>query len=432
MFDMKAMRVRAAGVAFCMALGFIATAAPTDQTEPLSAWVKPVETSVVLGEGDSRVKAREVAIDQLKRIASASAGSVVESITTVKDDKLTEQMRMISVSLVKLDQIKELVAVEAGAVVLKVSARASIDQSELARLTRELRQDTEKAKAIAKLQKDNEALREELRKVSEQLQQRKAPSTVDELGQRQTRILTALATNEGQVRQVFEKGALLAMADADAKRFEDTKAVILQDALMPLVDTPLRAEVVSVVREAGAYKVGLRVGWSAAPIDRAQKFLSKYLQGGGFYLAERDREAYFSHRDNAEGRSPNDLQPRLYDFVARHKVVAVFKVGSKSVELPIMATYQHDTFTRCRQKPASSGDLGVICLFKLLPSSSEILGTEENGYRYSVNPLTIALPESEAAGAVSVLGAVKLIGPAGVIRQTDFSAPLQGGKVSER
>lgn len=424
---MKALKVRSAGVVLSMALGLLSARVHCEQADQLSAWVKPVETSVVLGEGDSRVKAREIALDQLKRIAAASAGSVVESVTTLKDDKLSEQLRMISISLVKIDQVKESLVVENGSAVLKVSARASIDQSELARLTKELRQDTEKAKAIAKLQKDNEALREQLRTVSEQLQQRKAPSAVDELGQRQTRLLTALATNEGQIRQVFEKGALLAMADADAKRLEDAKAIILQDALMPLVDTTVRAEVASVVRDGSAYKVGLRVGWSA-PIDRAQKLLSKYLQGGTYYMGERDREVSFTRRDNTEGRSPNDMQPRLYDFVSKYKVLAVFKVGSKSVELPIMATYRHDTFTKCRQRPTPGSDQGVVCMFKQGITDSEILGTAEDGYRNSVNPLTIALSESEAAGAVTVLASVKLVGPAGVVRQTEFVSPLQGSK----
>jgi len=387
-------------------------------------WVQSFDTKVVMGDGDSRIKARELALDQIKRLAGASAGSVVESVAVLKDERLTEQLRMVSVTLVKLDQVKESLAVENGAVLLNVSARATIDSSELERLATELRQDSGKAKALTQLQRENASLREDLKRVSAQLQQRGTLSAADELGQRQTRILTAIATNEGRIRQVFERGALLAMADKDAVEQQAVRTELTEQVLNPLMGMPVHAQVKSVVRSGKTYNLALEVGWEPN-LAKMRQVLRKYLKPSSYWeeaSPQKVKQLHFSSWDNVDNRPATDMAPRVFAYLASYKVYAIISVAGRQIELPVMGAYNHSSFSSC-ETSANNSTSSTICFFKQGWQEPDILGTGERS-THLVNPLTITLSEAQAAGSVTVLTAMKMVGPTGVVRQTDFVAPL--------
>lgn len=387
-------------------------------------WVQSFETKVVMGDGDSRIKARELALDQIKRLAGASAGSVVESVAVLKDERLTEQLRMVSVTLVKLDQVKESLSVENGAVLLNVSARATIDSSELERLATELRQDSGKAKALTQLQRENAGLREDLKRVSAQLQQRGTLNTADELGQRQTRILTAIATNEGRIRQVFERGALLAMADKDAVEQQAVRTELTEQVLNPLMGMQVHAQVKSVVRSGKTYSLALEVGWEPN-LAKVRQVLSKYLKPSSYWedaSPQKVKQLHFSSWNNVDNRPATYMAPRVFAYLASYKVYAIISVAGRQIELPVMGAYNHSSFSSC-ETSANNSTSSAICFFKQGWQEPDILGTGARSTRL-VNPLTITLSEAQAAGPMAVLTAMKMVGPTGVVRQTDFVAPL--------
>lgn len=411
-------------VAALLASAAMAVTSMRAWAQSLTPWVQSFDTKVVMGDGDSRIKARELALDQIKRMAGASAGSVVESVAVLKDERLTEQLRMVSVTLVKLDQVKESLAVENGAVMLSVSARATIDSSELERLATELRQDSGKAKALTQLQRENASLREELKRVSTQLQQRGTLNAADELGQRQTRILTAIATNEGRIRQVFERGALLTMADKDAAEQQAVRTELTEQVLNPLMGMPVHAQVKSVVRSGKTYSLALEVGWEPN-LAKMRQVLRKYLKPSSYWeeaSPQKTKQLYFSSWDNVDNRPPTDMAPRVFAYLASHKVYAIISVAGRQIELPVMGAYIHSSFSSC-ETSANNNASSAICFFKQGWQEPDILGTGERSM-HLVNPLTITLSEAQAAGSVTVLTAMKMVGPTGVIRQTDFVAPL--------
>lgn len=411
-------------VAALLASAVMAVTSMCAWAQSSTPWVQSFDTKVVMGDGDSRIKARELALDQIKRMAGASAGSVVESVAVLKDERLTEQLRMVSVTLVKLDQVKESLAVENGAVLLNVSARATIDSSELERLATELRQDSGKAKALTQLQRENASLREELKRVSTQLQQRGTLNAADELGQRQTRILTAIATNEGRIRQVFERGALLAMADKDAAEQQAVRTELTEQVLNTLMGMPVHAQVKSVVRSGKTYSLALEVGWDPN-LAKMRQVLRKYLKPSSYWeeaSPQKTKQLYFSSWDNVDNRPATDVAPRVFAYLASYKVYAIISVAGRQIELPVMGTYNHSSFSSC-ETSANNSASSAICFFKQGWQEPDILGTGERS-RHLVNPLTIPLSEAQAAGSVTVLTAMKMVGPTGVVRQTDFVAPL--------
>lgn len=127
-------------------------------------WSKDFEVEVVLGESDSRSRARQVALDKIRRLASASVGSLVENIAALKDDQYSEQVRMLSVSIVQLTGIRENVRVdEQGQVFLRVGALASIERAEIDRLISTWSREQAKTEAILRLQDQNRALQAALK-----------------------------------------------------------------------------------------------------------------------------------------------------------------------------------------------------------------------------------------------------------------------------
>jgi hypothetical protein len=404
--------------------------------QSVSTFSQPFEAKVVLGEGDSRAKARELAIDQIKRIAGAAAGSVVESVTALNDNKLTEQIRLISVSLVKLDSIKESLIVEGGNAALKVSATATIDKSELDRLAKELRQDSEKAKAIAKLQADNQALRQELAKVTTDLQKRSSLPSADDLGQRQTKILAALASNEGKVLKVFEKGALLALANRDAEAFDSVTSDLENQVFRPMLQTKITAEVGSVVKTSDRYTVAVKLGWNM-PIETYVGVLKKYMRepansGSSSWDPYANKPvkpvyAEFTRWTVAQNVAPTEIGPRTWNYLVARKVIAVIKAGGVTKEFQLFGSDSGDNFSpRCtnpitlnetwRPEPAS------ICLVSNPPGSATLKGARVD--RDKVNPVSFILTQAQASDSFSVDYSIRIVGPKGVEMESPFVSAL--------
>lgn len=403
--------------------------------QPSPTFSQVLETKVVLGEGDSRAKAREMAIDQIKRLAGAAAGSVVESVTTLNDNRLTEQIRLISVSLVKLDSIKESLIVEGGNAALKVSATATIDKSELDRLAKELRQDSDKAKAIAKLQSDNQALRQELAKVVTELQKKTSLPSSDDLAQRQTKLLAALASNEGKVLKVFEKGALLALANKDADAFDSVTSDLENQVFRPMLQTKITAEVGSVVKTSDRYTVAVKLGWNM-PVETYVGVLKKYMRepanpGSRWdsYANKPPKPVYaeFTRWTVAQNVAPTEIGPRTWNYLVARKVIAVIKAGGATKEFQLFGSDSGDSFSPRCTNPIALNDTwrlepSSLCLVSNPPGSTNLKGTRIE--RDTLNPVSFILTQAQASDVFNVEYSIKVVGPKGVEMESPFVSAL--------
>lgn len=67
-----------------------------------SQWSRNFEVSYPLGAGETMVTARQVAREQIKQKAIDAAGTYIQTTAELKDNTLTEQIKMVSGAIVKL------------------------------------------------------------------------------------------------------------------------------------------------------------------------------------------------------------------------------------------------------------------------------------------------------------------------------------------
>lgn len=363
-------------------------------------WSSNFETRITMGDGDSKVRVREIALDDLRRQAAAAVGSVVESVSVLKGDKLAEQTKMVTVALVQLDRIKEAVAVDqAGVVSLVVSARATVDATELERRATALRDDGDKASAVARLQVENQSLRHELDQVRAQIT--KPGLSSEALTDQQNRLIGAIKNNERQVSQVFDAGVLLAMADKEEQRVQRIFDVIDRTVLGPILSSQATAKVVSTSRSGNNLNVGVTVGWDL-DLAKIRSALSPYVrvrsggEGGANYLA-------ITTPDNAEGKEPNDLSRRVLAYLSKNQLNLVVSLAGSSLSVPVMEAIVPDFFRddRCGFPTKVGGDVSAdVCIYRISTASKAIIGFGDVSKR--VNPITLTIPVASASGPVSV------------------------------
>ena len=225
-------------------------------------WSKTFDVEYVLGDGDNRVSARQAALEQIKVKASNDAGTYVQGTSTLQaNGNLTEEIKMVSASLVKITSSNESLSVNsAGQAVLKMNATATLDESELRRRIDAMQQDKEKARQIKVLETENKSLRRDYDQIRIALSKKSNQTSTAELLARQDSTLQRIEENGRTISQVFERGTLLQLALHNTDAFENAKRDIDDNFYAPLLQIPIYAEVESVEQSGKAYVALVRVG----------------------------------------------------------------------------------------------------------------------------------------------------------------------------
>ncbi|MEE9912736.1 MAG: tetratricopeptide repeat protein [Deltaproteobacteria bacterium] len=124
--------------------------------------VVDAEGKYVLGDLDTKLNARSLALMEAKRIALEKAGTYIESISEVKNSQLTrDQVTSLAAGIMSVETLKEEWKMSGESMVLTLSIRATVDTSNLPSRIADLQnnQDSESSKAMkAKI----ESLKKEL------------------------------------------------------------------------------------------------------------------------------------------------------------------------------------------------------------------------------------------------------------------------------
>lgn len=403
---MSAIQTAAACLAWALSVCQSGWAAGPVQAPPAASasgpevWSSMFESRVVMGETDSRVSVREIALDDIRKQAASAVGSVIENISVLKDGQLHEQTKMVTVALVRLDRIQEAVAVDgSGAISVVVSARATVDQSELKRRAKALQEDSTKASELARLQLENARLRGELSQVRTSLKTQTGDEVV--LADRERRLTMAIRTNEEQVSEVFMPGKLIAMAQEDSQRIGKVFSDIDNGVILPILKSRTWANVVSTSHDGQKLTLGVRIGWGVN-LTKVKNALSRYVKvrSGGTPSA-----AYIvaTVGDNALDSESNAISRRVLKYLASNKVNLIVSVGEKRVSIPVMQPIKPDAFgeDRCEWPSESEGaDRSDVCIYSVSPDSGKVIGMSNESDH--VNPVSMTVPISVANSAVSV------------------------------
>jgi ribosomal protein L29 len=235
-----------------------------------------VTAEYFLGDGDSRLDGRNLALEAAKRAAAETAGSYVESEVVIAGDRIEkERITTFSAAFLKTEVLEEAMAVTSeGRGKLTLRVRASLDKQDLRRRVAELREQPQKEKQIEELRKQNAELQKELKSLTAQLQALRAqpasgpaPKPRAELAERRDVVLSRLEQNEAAIRRVFEKGTLAGLARQSDSAYEKAR----EDIQTNLIGYLQKNMVVKLgeprFRKSGLdrYEIAVPVEWSIDP-----------------------------------------------------------------------------------------------------------------------------------------------------------------------
>ncbi len=368
-------------------------------------WSKTLSVDYLMGDGDSRVTARQVALEQIKRKASDEAGTYIQSTSTLTEGgELSETIQMIGASMVKLGEVQESLTVnKTGQVVLRVEAHVAIDDAELSRRIKALQQDKEKARQIAALQEENEALRRDVAEIRTALTKKADPEQVAALLTRQSATMKRLSNNEKTVALVFERGTLLQMAVRTADEFTQAKERLEKEFFKPLMESPVTAKIEAVERDKDGYVALVRVGWDV-DLDRGKRELAQYLEVSDLRKGLFDDFPVIkaSYLPNTSGRGPSPLSDKMYRYLVTQGVDLEVTLVGHQVRLPVFySEYGHD---QCSTSPKFvRGDaIHVLCLVAHRAEDADLRGISYYSKAPSSNPIRIRLTQEEAERATRV------------------------------
>lgn len=162
----------------------------------VKAEIQIIETdsSYVMGDNDSKIDARRIAIQEAKRKALEMSGTYVESLTEVKNMALTkDEIRAYTAGVVETEIISEEMKGTTANPEIYIKAKCKIDTDVLMKHINRFRESEEIKEQLASAMKENESLKQERDNIIKKLSAERDKSKVDDI---QKKLDTVLAKEE--------------------------------------------------------------------------------------------------------------------------------------------------------------------------------------------------------------------------------------------
>ena len=228
-----------------------------------SAWAGNWRANYVLsyqvGDSETRTTLRTIALDEARTKASNEVGMVVLNKQELKDDTLTEQTKLVSASMIKLKVLRESPRVDSGATYVDFVIEAQVDDSELDKQLDAMRADVRKSDSIARLSRENAALRTRLAELRAAL----GGSRNEDESARMNRDLTAafadVSSIENEVVLSLAPGRL---APAQHKVVEEANQELIDAVVMgPLLNAKVHITVKAPRQKEERIEVPVDLAW---------------------------------------------------------------------------------------------------------------------------------------------------------------------------
>ena len=361
-------------------------------------WQQIFTVEYALGDGDSKTTARELALEQIKIKASNKAGSYIHTTSTLVNEQLSENIQVIGASMVMLSNVKERLTTKSNRITLIVTALAQIDESELKRRIAAMQKDKAKAKQITQLTKDNELLSVELRTIRSLLAKKHSSSTeVASILKRQSSLLKRFEHNAAAVKRVFTQGTLFQMAQTSSAKLEQVKAQLETEFFGALMQTQVKAEIVSVIDNQTDFTALVNVSWTM-PKSLSFNALKKHLSGRNLKKSNvtKIEQLKLDSYDNASGKGKTTLSEPLFNYLGKQHVYIEIVLGNKKVKVPLFWSRKGGSFSSCKKASSSSNGFvnsnGLLCMTLLQDSHKALHGV---GYQRDENPIKFRLTKAE-------------------------------------
>jgi hypothetical protein len=243
-------------------------------------WVQQYDLTYTLGENESRASMRKAALEDARRRASNEFGAVVLTKQELRNEELAEQTKMVSAGLVKLRVESERATERDGGIIVQFRIRAEIDDSELDKQLAAMRDDVRKADLVLRLSRENAEMRKRLIELREVIGRTSDERIAQELMRQVNSLLSQLAVNGGEIKVVFEQGALTRAAQAEDDRMRE---IVESTFLVPLMGSRLEMQVLTGSVQGNMLRVPVRLTWSfdvTRMREKALEFASPMQEDG--------------------------------------------------------------------------------------------------------------------------------------------------------
>lgn len=172
-----------------------------------------------MGEGDSQVEAKKLAVEKAKQKAIERAGTYVQQTTEVSQGRVAdESVRAIAAGLVQTRILDTAIKTAGNQLRYNATIRATVDQEGLEAQISDLISQEKKESQIQKLKGQNEDLRQRLAELNQRI--RKSGKRAEPLTEERAEVLTRIDDNRHRIRKTLEEGTLLDLADRGEDRWE--------------------------------------------------------------------------------------------------------------------------------------------------------------------------------------------------------------------
>ena len=178
----------------------------------------------VMGDSDTKMEARKIALEHAKRLAVEQIGTYLESETVVKDRMLTkDEIRTYTAAIIKTTVISEdMNLLQDKTTIFKIRIKANVDVGVLNKRVQEIETDKKRKEQMDALQSENLRLLKELESLSTELKIARV-TEYKKLRQKREGLFEELEKNQNSLRVVFEKGTLLNLAIKSQSKLEEDK-----------------------------------------------------------------------------------------------------------------------------------------------------------------------------------------------------------------
>lgn len=374
-------------------------------TVSANVWQQPFTVKYVLGDGDSRSTARELALEQIKIKASNEAGNYIHTTNSLINDRLTENIQVIGASMVMLSDIQEQLSSKNNRIILVVTALARIDESELKKRVLSMQQDTTKAKQITQLRNENQILSNELDTIRLLLAKKQSNSIeVATILKRQSNLLSRLEDNAAAVKRVFMQGTLFQMAQTNTAQLEQVKAQLETEFFVALMQTDVVAEIVSVEQNDKNFTALVNLSWRV-PKSLSLKTIWKHLNHHhleGKRPYDIDSLSISSYLNTA-GKGKTTLSESLFNYLGHQHIYIEVILGDKTFQAPLFWGRKGGIWGKCNKDDSASNRFknneGLLCLTLHQKSTEDLKGVN---YHDDENPIKFRLTHQEVNSITTI------------------------------
>ena len=382
----------------------------------------------VLGDADSKLDARRLALEVAKQKATEQVGTFVQSETLLTGTGVVmDDYRVFSASLQEVEITDEALTMGSdGSLVMRVSIRAKVDKRELRSYIRSMADNAAQRKELEGLRERNAKLLEDLERINKELHNTTVLASFDDiyseyrLKKRRHELLARIEKARDAVRMAFGEGVLLAAANASKDEFSSSVEDLeqgfwerLQESLVVSLGTPDFKD-----NQDGTVDIFVPVRWES-DVNGLYTTLNRY-----FHLSPEDHPSLvpeLSFLSVLERHNRGDAGKRIYaeELLAGLKERSVFvqlSIGKHKQRLIVAGPADYSSFDGACA--VTSGRSKSFCLRPFIAPGEQPVGYAlEDPHDHAVyqNPVVFrSIPVGDLATVRSIDAEIVLSSAGGV------------------